>query len=343
MDLIRLLFVSDTHIGFDAPRRARVDRRRRGPDFLRNFERALAPARRGEVDAVIHGGDLLYRSRVPAALTAEALSPLKAVADLGIPVLLVPGNHERSRIPHPLLAVHENLHVFDRPKTVALDLQGVRVAVAGFPYTRRIRTRFPEVLEATRWRERRGDVTLLAMHHAVEGARVGHPEFVFREGHDVVRTRDLPSGIAAVLSGHIHRAQALTRDLRGRELPAPVLYAGSVERTSFAERLERKGYLTVALTRAGRLHGWRFHELPTRPMARIAIDAGRMGGDGAERYLEARLQTLPRDSVVQLAVTGAPPPGWTAAKLRALAPPTMNLSWSAPRSELSGERSPRPS
>ncbi|MGZ6144044.1 MAG: metallophosphoesterase, partial [Myxococcales bacterium] len=67
-DPVRLLLLADTHLGFDEPTHARVERRRRGSDFLANFERALEPARRGEVDAVIHGGDLFYRSRVPAAL-----------------------------------------------------------------------------------------------------------------------------------------------------------------------------------------------------------------------------------------------------------------------------------
>ena len=40
---VRVLLVADTHIGFDDPLRPRVQRRRRGPDFLANFERALAP------------------------------------------------------------------------------------------------------------------------------------------------------------------------------------------------------------------------------------------------------------------------------------------------------------
>ena len=62
---MRVLFVSDTHLGFDLPARPRVDRRRRGPDFFACFERALEPALRGEADVVVHGGDLLYRSRVP--------------------------------------------------------------------------------------------------------------------------------------------------------------------------------------------------------------------------------------------------------------------------------------
>jgi hypothetical protein len=45
---MRVLFVSDTHLGIDMPTRPRVTRRRRGEDFFRNFERALAVARGAE-------------------------------------------------------------------------------------------------------------------------------------------------------------------------------------------------------------------------------------------------------------------------------------------------------
>ena len=132
---VRVLFVSDTHIGLDWPTRPRVVRHRRGDDFFQNFERALEPARTGEVDVVVHGGDLLYRSRVPAWVDETALAPLKRVASSGVPVLLVPGNHEPGRIPFPLLAVHEGLHVFDRPRSVVLDAGGVRVAFIGLGIT----------------------------------------------------------------------------------------------------------------------------------------------------------------------------------------------------------------
>lgn len=60
----RILFLADTHLGFDLPLRPRVDRPRRGPDFFRNFSLALQPALQREVDLVVHGGDLLFRKRV---------------------------------------------------------------------------------------------------------------------------------------------------------------------------------------------------------------------------------------------------------------------------------------
>ena len=108
--MIKALLLADTHLGFDLPSRPRVEKRRRGPDFFANTRLALEPALDGEVDLVVHGGDLLYRSKVPAWLVEQSLEPLLEVADSGTPVILVPGNHERSALPYPLLASHRHLH-----------------------------------------------------------------------------------------------------------------------------------------------------------------------------------------------------------------------------------------
>lgn len=267
---MRVLFVSDTHLGFDLPRRPRVDRRRRGPDFFACFARALEPALRGEADVVVHGGDLLYRSRVPASLVEDALRPLLRVAEAGVPVLIVPGNHERSAIPYPLLASHPRLHVFRRPGTITLEGQGLRVALAGFPYAHGVRRAFPGLLAATGYRQVEADARVLCLHQCIEGALCGPPPgFTFRDGEDVVRACDLPSDLAVVLCGHIHRHQVLREDLRGRPLSAPVIYAGSVERTSFAEREETKGFVMATVGpggRGGRLLASAFHALPSRAM-----------------------------------------------------------------------------
>ena len=131
-----------------------------------------------------------------------------------------------------------------------------------------------------------------------------------------------------MLSGHIHRAQVLTRHLNGQPLHAPVLYPGSVERTSFAEKNERKGYLTLAVRHDGRLQGWRFHELPARPMAQVRLAARELARDDLDVWLRARLASLPPDAVVQLRVEGEVPKALGTASLRALAPATMNISLS---------------
>ena len=167
---LRVLFLADTHLGFDEPRRPRIVRRRRGPDFFANYERALAPAVRGEVDVVVHGGDLLFRSKVPLSLVDRALAPLKRVADAGVPVVLALGNHERSHLPFPILGIHPGLYLLDHPRTVELDVRGSRVAIAGFPSVRGgISRRFRDLVAETGAARVDAQVRLLVIHQTVEG------------------------------------------------------------------------------------------------------------------------------------------------------------------------------
>jgi DNA repair exonuclease SbcCD nuclease subunit len=91
---------------------------------------------------------------------------------------------------------------------------------------------------------------------------------VFRRGPDVIPANAIPVGYAAVLAGHIHRRQVLRRAPNGRRMAAPILYPGSVERTSSAERDEPKGYMVIDMEAGsadgGRISAVRFRRLPTR-------------------------------------------------------------------------------
>jgi DNA repair exonuclease SbcCD nuclease subunit len=310
---VRILFLSDTHLGLDLPARPRVERRRRGDDFFRNFKTALEVARRGEVDVVVHGGDLLYRSRVPAWLAEAARAPLKALAASGVPVLLVAGNHERGRMPYPLLAIDENLHLFDRPRTVVLEAHGVRVAFAGFPSVSRVRHRFSSLLEDATRHAPPADVKVLCLHQCVEGATCGPAGFTFRHGDDVIRQTSLPQDVAVTLCGHIHRHQVLQPPGR-----APVIYAGSIERTSFAEAAEMKGFVVLELTRSG-LVSFEFRPLQARPMVKLSVAFDRTSGDDVLARMAAAIGATPADAVVQIRVSGAVPSVLTASALRSIA------------------------
>lgn len=331
---VRILFLADTHLGIDLPIRPRIERRRRGHDFAANYARALQAARDHGVHAVVHGGDLFYRSRVPASLVQAGFAPLKRLADDGIPVYVVPGNHERSAIPFPLLAEHPRIHLFDRPRTFTAEWKGVRVALAGFPFQRSgVRGAFRALLRDTGWERADAAVNLLCVHQCFEGATVGPRDYTFRDAEDVVSAGDVPAPFAAVLAGHIHRHQVLTADLRGRPLPTPVIYPGSIERTSFAEREEEKGYVVLEAApgdaRGGVLRWWTFHALPVRPMVIVEI-RGR-GADHAvmQRLLADAIRSAPADAVLQVRVRGVPAAGGfaalRAASVRAFTPPTMNV------------------
>ena len=334
---VRVLLLADSHLGFDLPVRPRVERRRRGLDFLANHRAALAPALDGAVDLVVHGGDVFHRSRVPKSLIYQAFQPMVEVARRGLPVLVVPGNHERSRIPHSHLAAHPRLHIFSHPRTLRIQVRGLQVAITGFPYERRnVRERFPGILQGTDWYDPGDDLRLLTFHHCVEGATVGPADFTFKTAKDVVRCEDLPTSFAAVLSGHIHRQQVLTADLRGNPLPTPVVYPGSVERTAFAEKDEVKGFMILTFSpspEGGRLAHHEFNELPARPMAEVDIVPASAGAVWRKADLDARLrqavQSAPMNAVLRIKVQGdiseEARPLLTASCLRTLAPPSMNL------------------
>ncbi len=324
--------LADTHLGFDQPRHPKVQKRRRGPDFWDNYHRALEPARRGEVDLVVHGGDLLFRSKVRGDLVLEAFAPLKSIADQGIPVVLVPGNHERSHIPFPIFGHHPGVFIFDRPQTVIVEISGLSVGLSGFPNVRRgIDQAFPKRLAETRWRDHSPQIRVLCIHQTVEGAKVGPTDYTFRQGEGIIKAQDLPQGFAAVLAGHIHRHQVLTRDLRGDPLPLPVLYPGSIERTSWAERTENKGFLRVDIDshgEAGTVASWRFVELPTRPMIEVKVSS-HGSPKKVEALLRSELHALPHDAVVRVRVEGGSGRslGISAAELRRLGFPTQTVAW----------------
>lgn len=303
------------------------------------------------MDLVVHGGDLFHRSRIPPSLAYQAFQPMLEAARAGIPVFLVPGNHERSRIPHAHLSAHPDIHIFHEPRTFPVAIAGQRVALSGFPFQLQgVRNRFPGLVERTGWREVPADLRLLCVHHCVEGATVGPSGFTFRGTPDVIRARDIPGngssfgkgkpqtrGFSAVLAGHIHRGQVLATDLGGKPLRTPVYYPGSVERTAFAEAGEEKGFILIEAQAdpwGGRILGHEVLGLPTRPMEVVTLSppggpAGAWVPERLQSHLGQALLKVQEGAVLQIRVRGRIPPEarvfLTAHSLRGWAPGEMNV------------------
>ena len=172
----RILHVADSHVGVDLPARPRSAWHRRGDDIVASYHRVLARASEGNVDLVIHAGDVFDLPRPNGAALAAALGPLLGLAAAGIPVVVVPGNHERSILPEALLLSHRDLHVVRRPETLTFRLRGTRLAIAAFPCARRQSARrFSELLEATGWKNARADVNILAVPFTLSSLLVERP------------------------------------------------------------------------------------------------------------------------------------------------------------------------
>lgn len=297
---LRILHTADSHIGAALPARPRQIGPRRGDDLVDSFSRALDAARAHAVDLVIHAGDLFDSARPSARALAAAAEPLLRVAAGGTPVVIVPGNHERSAIPAALLLAHRNIHIVHAPRTLRFAFRGLRVFVAGFPCVRHgAESSFAQALEATQWSREPADVRILAVHQTFESATCGPGAYRFRSGEGVVERHAVPAAFDYVAAGHIHRHQVLaTRQGDG----PPIVYAGSPDRVSFAEIDEPKGFVLVE-ERDGRLeHHFIEHEV--RPMRVQPLDVSGLARAQIVAEVEAYVDALPPRALAQVRLAG---------------------------------------
>ena len=298
-DQIKIVFFSDTHLGFDFPLHPRVERRRRGHDFFENYKTVLNHAKSIRADLIIHGGDLFFRSKIPEGIVNLAYQPLLDIAEAGIPVYLVPGNHERGSLPSSLFLAHPNINVFIKPRTFIREIHNISLALSGFPFSRGdIRTDFRTILSESEYERIQADIKLLCLHQAVEGAVVGPANYRFLHRKDTIRLKDIPFKFDGVLSGHIHRHQIISKVNPANETILPVIYSGSIERTSFAEKNETKGFLEITCSKAG-IDKIEFKQLPIRPMYDLNIESGN-SVNTLKRSIINAISDFDRNAIVRL-------------------------------------------
>jgi len=104
---------------------------------------------------------------------------------------------------------------------------------------------------------------------------------------------------------------------------------GSIERTSFAERLERKGFYIIHIDQGQ--FKWEFRELPTRPMAEIILDVKIIDKKMLIDRLTAMVSTLAPDSIIRVKCTNDEQLSvLNAGELRAIFPKSFNVELSLP-------------
>ena len=271
--MTRVIHTGDTHLGYQ-----QYHSPTRRQDFLDAFERVIDDAIEGEVDAVVHAGDLFHDRRPALPDLLGTLSTLRRLADAGVPFLAVVGNHESTR-------GGQWLDLFER-----LGL-ATRLGSA------------PEVV---------GDVAFYGLDHVPPSKRADL-DYAF-EPHDadfaVLVAHGLFTPFAhadwetetvldeatvdfdAVLLGDNHAPGTERVD------DTPVTYCGSTERVSAAER-DGRGYNLVTFDQAVDI---RRRAVETRPF--VFCEVALVDGEGEERVREQVRQYDLDDAVVIVEITG---------------------------------------
>ena len=328
---MKFIHTADTHLGFEITKIAQSDplgRQNRADSIFENFVSIVEQAIEVGADLFIHSGDLFNKYYIPREVLDELIRPFTDLVKAGIPVLLIPGNHERSEFPFDLFHGAKNVFVFDRPKSLSLTLDGYSVGIAGFPFIREdSRRTFLRALEETEYEGLRSDFNILVTHQAFDQATVGPVDFTFRKGRpDTVSRQTVPLDFEYVAAGHIHRYQVLYHPL------SPGLhfvYPGSTQRISFAEMNEEKGFVMGEVLN-DRIET-RFLPLPVYDMEIVKIEADGLSAGDLEEAIEAQFWRFEDDLVIRFNLTGGKRlsdyPDLDYQRLRAKMPPILECQF----------------
>ena len=298
MNTINAIFLADSHLAYDYPLKPRSERKRRGEDFFANFELVLNEAVNTNADFIIHGGDLFDSPYVNKSLVNRAYFKLFEIAEAGIPIFIVPGNHERAKLPISIYLQHPNIYIFNEAKTFQIKSQDQTVSISGFPYYYDgIRSDFPMLLHTLKQDLKPGELNIMCLHQAIEGAQVGLHNYTFRSNSDVIKVKDLTDDYVCYLSGHIHRHQII----RNPRNNVPYIYPGSIERTSFQEAREMKGYSKLRFIKEKDKYiiQHKFIELPARPLETIIFEDKIYSSHEVRDFILSKVKQISSNAVLR--------------------------------------------
>ena len=256
---MKILATADSHFGFLYGRTSE-SRMISTERMFQAFENVVDFAIRNGVDLFLHGGDMFNRSRPRKKIISKGYELITKLTDQEIPFVGIPGNHDRSSLPETLLS-HFDDHLYFLNKTSCVKIDSI--SVIGFPFI----ARHPKYVfrEVARKANLTPEETFIVLcHQLFDGAVFGPHQHIFTNRSDTLDTSILPNNVKLVISGHIHRAQSLQN---GR-----IFYTGSLERTSFMEIIEPKGFLLIELDKVS--PNIEFVETESSPMAVIELEIG---------------------------------------------------------------------
>ncbi|MGA4875755.1 exonuclease SbcCD subunit D [Streptomyces lydicamycinicus] len=273
---MRFLHTSDWHLGRSFHRVNLLSAQRAFLDHLVETVRAR------EVDAVLVAGDVYDRAVPPLAAVELFDDALHRLAGLGVPTVMISGNHDSARrlgVGSGLMeraGIHLRTDPADCGTPVLLADAHGPVALYGLPYLEPAMVRdtlgarradHAEVLGAAMERVRAdlagrpaGTRSVVLAHAFVTGGAVSDSERDITVGGVASVPAAVFDGVDYAALGHLHGCQTLTERVR---------YSGSPLAYSFSEAEHRKSSWLVDLDADGAVHAERVDCPVPRPLARI--------------------------------------------------------------------------
>ncbi|MBM9509575.1 exonuclease SbcCD subunit D [Actinacidiphila acididurans] len=300
---MRFLHTSDWHLGRSFHRVNLLDAQRAFLDHL------VATVHAERVDAVLVAGDVYDRAVPPLSAVELYDTTLHRLADLGVPTVMISGNHDSARrlgVGAGLMG-RAGVHLRTDPATchrpaVLSDEHG-EIAVYGLPYLEPVLVRsefgaeradHTAVLGAAMDRVRAdlaerpaGTRSVVLAHAFVTGGVSSDSERDITTGGVAAVPAEIFDGVDYVALGHLHGCQTVGERVR---------YSGSPLAYSFSEEHHRKSMWLVDLGPGGEIAAERIDTPVPRPLARLRGKLADLLADPKlERYADAWVEATLTD------------------------------------------------
>ena len=258
---MNILHFSDTHLGFQAFDVVNDDGvNAREQDVYHAFQHTIERILERRPDAVLHTGDFFHRPSPSNRALTFGLEQLRRLADAGIPLYVIAGNHETPKTVYtsPILRAFNtlpNIHPFFGERWESARLGDL--VVHGLPHINDTRLLLNEL---DRLEPVPGAFNILMLHTSL-GKRFLMEEYgeqVFPEAFV-----DKLSAFSYLALGHWHNFQQIDRHPNA-------WHSGSVERLSDTEIGSEKGFIALDIQPDGS-SSVQFETIPTRPWHKLEL------------------------------------------------------------------------
>jgi exonuclease SbcD len=299
---MKILHTADIHVGYDTHGRhdATTGLNSRWLDVQKSLECMVKVALQEDIDLFLFCGDA-YKDALPSPTEQRILArALRPVLDKGIPIVFVVGNHDypaafgKANALQIFPELHERVYLFSRPHSHDFETKSGKVRIVGLPWPSRSmlaglkenQGKTPEELRAeihetyVGFIEKEAEEIAQAQlpYPAILAAHIHISDAIICSGSERINTNDVMFSVASVAKrefsyvalGHIHKHQDLNPGAAERGEP-PVVYSGSIERITFSEEKDPKGFVIVEID-AQKRASYRHVPTPARRMLTIEID-----------------------------------------------------------------------
>lgn len=265
---MKFIHTSDWHLGRQFASRLLIE------DQEYVLDQMIAYLGQYQVQALLVSGDVYDRSVPPVSAVALLDKTLNRIAQLNIPVIMIPGNHDSARrlgfAAQQLSAsgVHIIADFEQMLKPVIINANDEQIAFYGMPFNdpELVRNYFQEsvnsyeaahclLAEKIKQVMNPESVNVLLAHCFLEGAVNSESERPLSIGGSDVVPHTVFDGFDYVALGHLHAPQ-----YKGAE---HIRYSGSILKYSFSEQFHNKGVTLVELDANGQAN---IQNLPLKPL-----------------------------------------------------------------------------